>query len=181
MFRYAVKRASVRRAIVTISVLFILLPGLTLFAGGQQEADHDEHDHGEEVHSEADHTDMEHHEEHENAIPHIDAVDLSDGRSLNVVATTNLIGDVVANIAGDAIDLTVLIPIGQNPHAYEPAPRAIAAIESADIVFVNGFDLEENLLSIVENTARAPIVPVSAGITPPDAEGDDEDHDDDQR
>ncbi|MDA3950747.1 MAG: metal ABC transporter substrate-binding protein [Spirochaeta sp.] len=144
--------ASSWRSLVTISVLLLLLPGFALFAGGQSETDHAD-----------------------DAIPRIEPVDLPGGRPLKVVVTTNMIGDVLSNIAGDAIDLTVLVPMGQNPHSYEPAPQALVAIESADLVFVNGFDLEENLLSIVENTARAPIVPVSVGVTPPDPTDDHED------
>ncbi len=98
------------------------------------------------------------------AIPEIATIPLEEGEKLAVVATTSILGDVVAEVGGDAIDLTVLIPVGQNPHSYDPAPRAIASIETADIVFTNGFDLEENLLSIVNATARGPVVSASAGI-----------------
>ncbi|MFP4210606.1 MAG: metal ABC transporter substrate-binding protein [Alkalispirochaeta sp.] len=100
------------------------------------------------------------------AIPEIATIPLEEGEKLAVVATTSILGDVVAEVGGDAIDLTVLIPVGQNPHAYEPTPRAIASIETADIVFTNGFDLEENLLSIVNATARGPVVSASSGIGP---------------
>ncbi len=99
---------------------------------------------------------------------------------LTVVATTSIVGDVVANVAGEAVDLTVLIPVGQNPHAYEPAPRAIAAVESADIVFVNGLDLEENLLDVVETTAGGKLVAVSHGIKVIGGEADHDDHDHDE-
>jgi ABC-type Zn uptake system ZnuABC Zn-binding protein ZnuA len=98
-------------------------------------------------------------------LPSVEAVKLDAGEQLRVVATTNIIGDVVANVGGDAIDLTVLMDIGQNPHSYEPTPRALAAIEDAHIVFVNGLDLEEVLMESIRNTAvTGVIVPVSAGI-----------------
>jgi ABC-type Zn uptake system ZnuABC Zn-binding protein ZnuA len=116
------------------------------------------------------------------SVPAISAVPLDPGQRLAVVATTNILGDVVSAVGGDAIDLTVLVPVGQNPHSYEPAPRTIASIENADIVFTNGFDLEENLLSIVYATARGVVVPASAGIVPPGdgshAEDTHDDHDD---
>ena len=108
-------------------------------------------------------------------IPEIKQVALSDGEKLNVVATTNIIGDVVSNIGGENIDLTVLIPQGQNPHSYEPTPGNMKAIESADIIFVNGLDLEEGLMEIIESNAKGYVVPVSAGIEPY-VEGE-EDHD----
>lgn len=109
-------------------------------------------------------------------LPPVDAVDLAEGQKLAVVATTSIIGDVVANVGGDAIDLTTLIAIGQNPHSYEPTPQALAAVEDADIIFVNGLDLEEVLLASIENIASAPIVPVSAGIEPLPFAGAEEDH-----
>jgi ABC-type Zn uptake system ZnuABC Zn-binding protein ZnuA len=113
-----------------------------------------------------DQSDAHDHEHAAMSMPEISPVDLADGEKLSVVATTSIIGDVVANVGGDAIDLTVLMEIGQNPHSYEPAPQALAAVEDADIVFVNGLDLEEALMGSIENISTGPIVPVSAGIEP---------------
>jgi ABC-type Zn uptake system ZnuABC Zn-binding protein ZnuA len=116
---------------------------------------------------------------HAETLPEIAPVELAAGELMRVVATTSIIGDVVANVGGEAIDLTVLIGIGQDPHSYEPAPQALAAIEDADLVFVNGLDLEEVLMETVNNTATGAIVPVSAGIEPlafGDHEGEGEEH-----
>jgi ABC-type Zn uptake system ZnuABC Zn-binding protein ZnuA len=110
------------------------------------------------------------------AIPDITPVDLASGEPLRVVATTNIIGDVVTNVGGEHIDLTVLIPQGQDPHGYEPVARDLAAVEGADVIFVNGLDLEEALLGTVESAASGPIVPISAGIDPLVFEGDEHEH-----
>ncbi len=99
-------------------------------------------------------------------IPNIEAVELKTGDKLSVIASTSIVGDVVANVGGDAIDLRVLIGIGQDPHSYEPTPRALASVEHAHVVFVNGQHLEEGLMDVIESTARVPVVPVSAGIEP---------------
>ncbi len=104
--------------------------------------------------------------DHDMALPEITPVSLGEGEKLSVVATTSIIGDVAANVGGEVIDLSVLMAVGQDPHSYEPAPRALAAIEEADIIFVNGLDLEEALMGSIENTATGVIVPVSAGIEP---------------
>lgn len=82
---------------------------------------------------------------------------------LVVVATTSIIHDVVQQIAGDRADVKVLMGYGQNPHAFEPAPRDMAAIEKADIVFVNGYDLEENLMRSIRTLEVHHLVEVSAG------------------
>jgi len=114
----------------------------------------------------------------EMAIPDIAPADLAAGEPLHVVATTNIIGDVVANVGGEYIDLTVLIPQGQDPHGYEPVARDLAAVEGADVIFVNGLGLEEALLGTVESAASGPIVPISAGIEPLAFGGSEADHGD---
>ena len=91
----------------------------------------------------------------------------ADDGKLKVVATTSIIGDVVANIGDDLIDLTVLMPAGTDPHSFEPSPQQIAALSDADIVFVNGFALEETLMPVLESaTTPDKIVQVSEGVEP---------------
>lgn len=90
-----------------------------------------------------------------------------DGRPLRVVATTSIIGDVVGRVGGDAIELTTLMGPGQDPHSYQPAAADLTAVADADVVFVNGWDLEEGLVADLATIAQnAVIVPISAGIEP---------------
>jgi ABC-type Zn uptake system ZnuABC Zn-binding protein ZnuA len=89
------------------------------------------------------------------------------GRPLRVVATTSIIGDVVAQVGGETIDLTVLMLQGQDPHSFQPKAADMAAAAEADVIFVNGWDLEEGLLSNLASAAGdIPMVPVSANIQP---------------
>lgn len=99
-------------------------------------------------------------------LPQLTAVSLQRTK-LKVVATTSLIGDVVAQVGGTAIDLKVLMGPGQDPHSYEPGARDLTAAADAHVTFVNGWNLEEGLLDNLENVAdTGVIVPVSAGIVP---------------
>ena len=107
-------------------------------------------------------------------IPEIQAVELKAGERLSVVASTSIVGDVVANVGREAIDLIVLIGSGQDPHSYEPTPRALKDVEEADLVFVNGLYLEEGLLEAIQDTVSMPVVAVSAGIAPLELQGEDE-------
>ena len=86
------------------------------------------------------------------------------GRRMKVLATTTIIGDVVGNTGRERIDLTVLMNAGQDPHSYELTPKAVVAIQDADLIFINGLNLEETLLDSIESNAAGVIVPVSAGI-----------------
>lgn len=85
---------------------------------------------------------------------------------LRVVATTSLIGDVLGRVGGDSIVLTTLIAAGQDPHSYQPAAADLAAAADADLIFVNGWNLEEGLIADLAAAGDAPLVPVSAGIMP---------------
>lgn len=99
-------------------------------------------------------------------LPKVEAVALK-GKPLKVVVTTSIIGDVVAQVGGAAIDLTTLMGAGQDPHSYEPAARDLTAVAQADIIFVNGWDLEAGLIADLENIgADVPLVAVSANIQP---------------
>ena len=94
------------------------------------------------------------------------------GSPLRVVATTSVIGDVVAQVGGDAISLTVLIGPGVDSHSYQPGAQDLTVVENAHVIFVNGWDLEEALVHDLETIgAGVSIVPVSAGIPPLTVEG----------
>lgn len=107
----------------------------------------------------------------------IEAVEVN-GQALSIAATTDIIGDILSNIAGEKADVRVIIPTGRSPHSYEPTPRDAAALDNADIIFVNGLNLEESLLSILEDLDQPVIVPVSAGIEVLFLGEDEEHHDD---
>ncbi len=84
---------------------------------------------------------------------------------LNVVATTTIVGDVVRQVGGEAIDLKVLLPPGADPHSYEATPRDVATVAGARAVFANGVGLETFLDPLLQNAGgQAEIVSVSEGI-----------------
>ncbi|MCZ7674443.1 MAG: metal ABC transporter substrate-binding protein [Chloroflexi bacterium] len=57
-------------------------------------------------------------------LPDLEAAPLA-GKPLQVVATTSIIGDVVAQVGGEAIDLTTLMSAGQDPHSYQSGARGV--------------------------------------------------------
>jgi len=83
---------------------------------------------------------------------------------LLIVATTSLIGDAAARVGGAHVTVRVLLPIGADPHAFEPRPQDVAALSDADLVLVNGFGLEQTLAPLLENAHN--VITVSDGIQP---------------
>ncbi len=98
-------------------------------------------------------------------LPEINPIE-TDGK-LQVVVTTSIIGDIVSQIGGDFIDLTILIPAGQDSHSFEPTAQDLTAVSTAHLIFINGWDLEETLVHDLEEISEtAPLIPISANITP---------------
>ena len=80
---------------------------------------------------------------------------------IRVWATTTIIADVVSEVAGEEITVESIVPLGQNPHSYEPTPQQIARIERADVIFTNGLQLEENTLDILQAVAPTKLIPLT--------------------
>ncbi len=80
-----------------------------------------------------------------------------------VVATTTILGDVVAHIAGDEAEVTVLMQPGQDPHAFQASASQAAAMVDADLIVVNGLDLEEGLGNVIDNAASDGVTVLSLG------------------
>lgn len=88
-----------------------------------------------------------------------------EGTKVQVVATTTLVGDVVRVVGGDLIDLTIMLPAGGDPHGFNPTPQDVTRAAQADVVFINGLDLEEFMAEMLENAAaEMNIVELSAHI-----------------
>lgn len=63
-------------------------------------------------------------------------------RKLNVVTTVAPITSLVENVGGNKIRLTGIIPEGMNSHTFEPVPSDVKLLAQADLLIVNGLDLE---------------------------------------
>lgn len=80
-----------------------------------------------------------------------------------VIATTSILGDVVSNIARNAIDLQVMIPRGVDPHDFSPSAQQVASISSADLIIANGLGLEEGLIDVLEQARSEGIAVLELG------------------
>lgn len=106
---------------------------------------------------------------------------------LKVLATTSIVSNVVSLVGGEEIETTTLLPLGSDPHGFEPTPQDMTKILDADVIFANGAGLEEFLDNLIESAgAQNKVVYVSRGIelrrleSQPSQEGTTDIEDDDQ-
>jgi ABC-type Zn uptake system ZnuABC Zn-binding protein ZnuA len=87
----------------------------------------------------------------------------SDDGTLTVVTTVAPITNIASNIAGDKATIIGIVPEGTNSHTFEPPPQAAATMEKADVVFVNGLQLEEPTFELAEANVPEGAVIVKIG------------------
>jgi ABC-type Zn uptake system ZnuABC Zn-binding protein ZnuA len=63
--------------------------------------------------------------------------------SFQVVTTVAPITSIAANVIGDCAEIIGIVPEGTNSHTFEPPPSAAELMTTADVVFINGLQLEE--------------------------------------
>ncbi|MFK8025419.1 MAG: metal ABC transporter solute-binding protein, Zn/Mn family [Ilumatobacter sp.] len=85
-----------------------------------------------------------------------DAVSQSDGDSSaaevpTIVVTTNVLGDVVSSVVGDAADVVTIMPVGADPHDFQASAQEVDSMMNADALIVNGAAVEEGLLDVIES------------------------------
>src|SRR5579864_297168 len=72
-----------------------------------------------------------------------------------VVASVSPITDIVRNIAGNVVHVDGLIPEGVDSHTFEPTPATARLLGMADVIFLNGLDLEDPTLHLAQATHKS--------------------------
>jgi len=87
--------------------------------------------------------------------------------TLKVVATTSFLRDIAQNVAGKQFRVGELIPIGVDPHEWQPAPSDLVTVVNSDLLIVNGGGLEGTLLQVAQNAGgHERVVVASRGLAP---------------
>jgi ABC-type Zn uptake system ZnuABC Zn-binding protein ZnuA len=84
---------------------------------------------------------------------------------LKVMAVETFLADIAQNVAGDRVKVEALMPIGLDPHAFEPAPADVAKIAESQVLIVNGAGLETWLQRLLDNAGgQRRVVEASRGL-----------------
>ncbi len=83
---------------------------------------------------------------------------------IEVVTTSNIVADWVQNVGGDGVEVFSLLPIGTDPHTFQPGARDVARIADANVVLSIGLGMEGGWLhDLLENAAADPESIVETG------------------
>ena len=92
----------------------------------------------------------------------------SDG--LKVATTVAPITSIASNIGGDRVTIEGIVPEGTNSHTFEPAPQVAELLSTADIILINGLQLEEPTKDLAESNMKdgALLVELGDEVLPPE-------------
>ena len=103
----------------------------------------------------------------------------TDNSKLQVVTSANFLYEFSQNIGKEMIDVTLLVPMGADPHDWEPTIRDTERLQEANMIIVNGIGYEHWLNSLEVTDIPGILVDTSNGISTLDsAKYDEEKHDD---
>jgi ABC-type Zn uptake system ZnuABC Zn-binding protein ZnuA len=78
--------------------------------------------------------------------------------TIDVVATTTQLGDIVRAVGGDAVDVHQILRPNTDPHDYEPRPKDIQSTAGATLVVTSGDRLDAWMGDVIENAGGSPTV-----------------------
>lgn len=92
----------------------------------------------------------------------------SAGTNVPVILTsTTILADITRQVAGDRLNIDSLLPVGSDPHSYQPTPQDIAKVSESKLIIVNGAGYETFLDPLLKNAdGQRTLIEASAGISP---------------
>lgn len=79
-----------------------------------------------------------------------DKVELKSHNTKNIVVTTSFLYDIVEKIAGDTVNVELIIPAGEDPHLYIAKPEDLKKLQSADLVLYHGLHFEGKMVEVLD-------------------------------
>jgi zinc transport system substrate-binding protein len=81
-----------------------------------------------------------------------------DNSKLQVVSSFYTIHEFAQNVGQEKVDVTLLVPIGVEPHDWEPTIKDVQIIQNSDLIIINGIGFENWVDKLDENDYRGIIV-----------------------
>ena len=82
-----------------------------------------------------------------------------------VVATASIFADMASQIGDTLIEVETIVPIGGDPHTYDPRPSDLILLNKASLILKNGLSFEKWMDKLIENSGtKASVVRITQGI-----------------
>ena len=89
----------------------------------------------------------------------------SRGAAPDVLTTTTILEDVTRNIAGDRLTVQSLLPVGVDPHSYQPVPQDAAMVSESKVFVVHGAEYEVFMQALLDNAGgKENVIEASTGL-----------------
>jgi zinc/manganese transport system substrate-binding protein len=101
----------------------------------------------------------------------------ADAPAVKAVATFSILGDLVRQVGGERVQVSVLVAPGGDAHVFQPKPTDAKTVGAAQVVFANGLGFEGWMGRLLKsaNQKKAPVI-VSEGIQPQKGEAEEHGH-----
>jgi len=88
----------------------------------------------------------------------------NDNSKLQAVSSFNPLHEFSQIVGGEKIDVTLLVPVGVEPHDWEPTIKDVQRMQKSDLIVINGIGFESWVDDLIENNYQGIIVNTSNGI-----------------
>jgi len=88
----------------------------------------------------------------------------NDNSKLQVISSFNSLHEFSQIVGQEKIDAILLVPVGVEPHDWEPTIKDVQQMQKSDLIIINGMGFENWVDSLEENNYQGIIVDTSVGI-----------------
>ena len=87
-----------------------------------------------------------------------------DNSKLQVISSFNPLHEFSQIVGQEKVDAVLLVPVGVEPHDWEPTVKDVQRMQKSDLIIINGLGFENWVDNLIENNYQGTIVDTSNGI-----------------
>ena len=92
-------------------------------------------------------------------------ITINDNPKLQVISSFYPLHEFAQHVGEDVVDTILLVPVGVEPHDWEPTIKDVQQMHKSDLIIINGIGFENWVDNLIENNYLGIIVDTSNGIT----------------
>ena len=88
----------------------------------------------------------------------------NENSKLEVISSFNPLHEFSQIVGQEKVDATLLVPVGVEPHDWEPTIKDVQKMQKSDLIIINGIGFENWVDDLTENDYQGTIIDTSKGI-----------------